>query len=250
MSEPFTLTREQVRELDRRASEEFGVPGLVLMENAGRGCAELLMRLNPGRQPVLILCGPGNNGGDGFVLARHLDNHGWPVIVYAVECPGPTAAAAVRCGWDFSGLPPDARTNWEIITRGGLSVVPLSRSGLTPAAHNALTDALRQPGRWVVDALFGTGLTRPLAGLFAELVALINSCGNPVLAVDLPSGLDCDTGEPLGPTVRAAHTATFVARKRGFLNPAAAAWTGDVTVVDIGAPRKLVEQYARPMCAS
>src|SRR5690242_10136597 len=78
---PFTLTREQVRELDRRAIDGFGVPGVVLMENAGRGCAELLMRLNPERKPTVILCGPGNNGGDGFVIARHLDNHGWPVSV-------------------------------------------------------------------------------------------------------------------------------------------------------------------------
>ncbi len=77
--QPFTLTRDEVRELDRRAIDEFGVPGIVLMENAGRGCAELLMRLNPDKKPVVILCGPGNNGGDGFVIARHLDNHGWPV---------------------------------------------------------------------------------------------------------------------------------------------------------------------------
>src|SRR5947209_1703890 len=74
-----TLTRAQVRELDRRAIEEFGVPGVVLMENAGRGAAEVLMRLNPERRPVMIVCGKGNNGGDGFVIARHLDIHGWPV---------------------------------------------------------------------------------------------------------------------------------------------------------------------------
>src|SRR5437588_674451 len=74
-----TLTRAQVRELDRRAIEEYGVPGVVLMENAGRGAAEVLMRLNPVRKPILIYCGPGNNGGDGFVIARHLDIHGWPV---------------------------------------------------------------------------------------------------------------------------------------------------------------------------
>src|SRR5207248_9020593 len=77
----FTLSRDEVRELDRRAIHDFGVPGIVLMENAGRGCAELLMRLNPDRHPTMILCGPGNNGGDGFVIARHLDNHGWPVAV-------------------------------------------------------------------------------------------------------------------------------------------------------------------------
>ena len=81
---PFTLTRDEVRELDRRAINDFGVPGVVLMENAGRGCAELLMRLNPDCKPTVILCGPGNNGGDGFVIARHLDNAGWPVKVHIV----------------------------------------------------------------------------------------------------------------------------------------------------------------------
>jgi NAD(P)H-hydrate epimerase len=95
----------------------------------------------------------------------------------------------------------------------------------------------------VVDALFGTGLSRPLGPPFAEVVEAVNASTNPVLAVDLPSGLDCDTGEPLGPTVRAAHTATFVAPKRGFLNPRSAAWTGEVHVIDIGAPRRLVDDY-------
>src|SRR5437660_1812771 len=100
---PFWLSRAEVRELDRRAIDEFGVPGVVLMENAGRGCAELLMRLNPDRKPTIILCGPGNNGGDGFVIARHLDNHEWPVKVFAVVCPGVHDANRVRIGWDYSG---------------------------------------------------------------------------------------------------------------------------------------------------
>src|SRR3954467_7473117 len=99
----FTLTRDEVRELDRRAIDGFGVPGVVLMENAGRGCAELLMCLNPERKPTVILCGPGNNGGDGFVIARHLDNHGWPVTVGMVH---------VALG---SGLPADAETNRRIV---------------------------------------------------------------------------------------------------------------------------------------
>ena len=96
---------------------------------------------------------------------------------------------------------------------------------------------------WIVDALFGTGLSRSLESPFDELVAIVNSSQNPILAIDIPSGLDCDTGTPLGPTVRATHTATFVAPKRGFLNPAARQWTGEVHVIDIGAPRVLVEEY-------
>src|SRR5580700_2577393 len=85
--DPFWLSREEVREIDRRSIEEFGIPGIVLMENAGRGTAELLMRLNPERKPVVILCGPGNNGGDGFVIARHLDNHGFKVRLYSDAVP-------------------------------------------------------------------------------------------------------------------------------------------------------------------
>jgi NAD(P)H-hydrate epimerase len=212
--EPFTLTRAQVRELDRRAIDGFGVPGVVLMENAGRGCAELLMRLNPERKPTVILCGPGNNGGDGFVIARHLDNHGWPV--WAMPLVKTT---------ELSG---DAAVNFHIAKAAELVGDPTN-----------IFDG------WVVDALFGTGLNRPLAPPFDAWVAMINTSNSPVLAIDIPSGLDCDTGEPLGPTVRATHTATFVAPKRGFVNPKSREWTGEVHVIDIGAPRVLVDEYRK-----
>jgi NAD(P)H-hydrate epimerase len=107
---------------------------------------------------------------------------------------------------------------------------------------SVLADAFTQPC-WIVDALFGTGLTRPLGAPYDQIVALVNASRRPVLAVDIPSGLDCDTGEPLGPTIRATHTATFVAPKKGFLNPAAKPWLGEVHVSDIGAPKKLVDEF-------
>jgi NAD(P)H-hydrate epimerase len=221
----FTLSRAAVRDLDRRAIHEYGVPGVVLMENAGRGAAELLVRLNPDRQRVLILCGPGNNGGDGFVMARHLQNHGLDVDVLLfgdVEC-----------------LSPDARVNAVIWQR--------SAALWTGPADRRLNVDLRRvidgaPG-WIVDALFGTGLTRPLGPPFDEVASAVNASGRPVLAVDIPSGLDCDTGEPLGPTIRATHTATFVASKVGFANPKAKPCLGEVHVLDIGAPKKLVDEY-------
>jgi NAD(P)H-hydrate epimerase len=212
MSE-FHMTRRQVRELDRRAIEEYGVPGIVLMENAGRGCAELLKELNPHRSPTAILCGPGNNGGDGFVIARHLDNAGWPVDVILVE------------GY----LPADAETNFEIVTRIGLPIRPVAD--------------WRPSNGWIVDALFGTGLSRSLGKPLDAVVESINASRLPVLAIDIPSGLDCDTGEPLGPTVRATRTATFVASKSGFQNPKSRDWTGEVHVVDIGAPKRLIDEY-------
>jgi NAD(P)H-hydrate epimerase len=146
---------------------------------------------------------------------------------------------------DSENLTGDAATNYFIVMES------LKEQVLGPACKmsesrspfsNELFDGLRQPC-WIVDALFGTGLTRPLSTPHSELVAQVNATGNPVLAVDIPSGLDCDTGEPLGPTIRATHTATFVAHKKGFLNPKSLEWTGEVHVIDIGAPRKLIDVY-------
>lgn len=226
----FTLTRDEVRELDRRAMGGFGVPGVVLMENAGRGCAELLMRLNPDRAPTVILCGPGNNGGDGFVIARHLDNAGWPVNVHVVAKHNRTAG--------------DADINFDILYTAGIPFTQY-RPDYFEQSHRDLFLKQFAPCGWIVDALFGTGLSKPLGAPYDWLAGVVNTSGHPVLAVDIPSGLDCDTGEPLGPCVRATHTATFVAPKRGFLNPASKAWTGEVHVIDIGAPRVLVDEYRR-----
>ena len=228
---PFTLSRAQVRELDRRAIDGYGVPGIVLMENAGRGCAELLMRLNPERLPVVILCGPGNNGGDGFVIARHLDNAGWPVDVQVVA--------------RNNTEPGDADVFFDILFTAGIPYTQYHPAHVSDLQAGFLRRRILQAG-WVVDALFGTGLSRALGAPYSELVAVVNASGKRVLAVDVPSGLDCDTGEPLGPTVRATHTATFVAPKVGFGNPASRAWTGDVRVIDIGAPRKLVDEFRQP----
>src|SRR5207248_2373910 len=189
-----TLTRAQVRELDRRAIEEYGVPGVVLMENAGRGAAEVLMRLNPERRPVMIFCGKGNNGGDGFVIARHLDNHRWPVVVVLTEAPPETG---------------DAEVNYHPLVVSGVRRVHSFRAAEESDAQAFWKDyyALRNPlgGRvpqvqpaWIVDALFGTGLSGPLREPYPSIVGFINrtrDAGDRVLAVDIPSGLDCDTGK-------------------------------------------------------
>ena len=215
---PFHLTRAEVRDLDRRAIEDYGVPGIVLMENAGRGVAELLLRLNREGQPVTIFCGPGNNGGDGYVMARHLQNRGCSPEVWQLAPPkaGTDADINLRI-WQRGGVVRDFPAERWIDFRSG----------------------------WIVDALFGTGLDRPLTSPFAEIVTQINASGNPVLAVDIPSGLDCDSGQPLGPTVRANHTATFVTWKQGFLEVSAQPWLGEVHVIDIGAPKKLVDEFRR-----
>ncbi len=210
------ISRDQVRELDRRASAEYGVPGVVLMENAGRGAAEVLLRLGV-CGPVVVCCGKGNNGGDGFVIARHLDNHGVTVRVLFFGQP--------------QTLTGDAAINFEIVRRAGLPLTVCADA--VPAPDLAGAD-------WVVDALLGTGVTGPARPPLDRVIAAINAGGAKVLAVDLPSGMDCDTGLPLGPCVRALHTVTFVTQKKGFANPTAKEWLGEVHVADIGAPRALV----------
>lgn len=221
------LTRAEVRDLDRRAIEEYGVPGVVLMENAGRNVADFIWAEGGRRpHPTVICCGRGNNGGDGFVIARHLDRRGVDVRVLLFARP--------------DALTGDAAVMYQIITRSGVPIVVVP-----PDATDAWLDeqlALDRPG-FKVDALFGTGLQGPLRSPFDRIVGAINRRKyGTVVAVDIPSGLDCDTGEPLGPTVRATHTVTFVAPKAGFANPKAREFVGDVHVVDIGAPRALLEQ--------
>ncbi len=215
------LTREQARELDRRATEDYGVPGLVLMENAGRGMAELLLSLGA-RGPVVVCCGPGNNGGDGFVIARHLDNAGVAVRVLLFVDP--------------ERLRGDAAMNYDIVVKSGLPLKVHSEGPDEDSLRSELDGA-----EWVVDALFGSGLKGPLRPPFDRVVSAINTGGARVLAVDVPSGLDCDTGRPMGPTVRAHHTATVVAPKKGFAESAAREWLGQVHVVGMGAPRRLLE---------
>jgi NAD(P)H-hydrate epimerase len=214
------LTREQARELDRRAMQEFGVPGIVLMENAGRGMAELLHSLGIDGL-VVICCGKGNNGGDGFVIARHLDNAGVGVRVLLFGDP--------------ARLSGDAAINYRILAASGITVEVFSGPILDEQRlSRALADA-----DWIVDALFGSGLRGPIQPPFDRGIAVLNDAAKRVFAVDVPSGLDCDTGAPLGIAVRAHHTATVAAMKRGFLEPSAAAWLGQVHLIDMGAPRAL-----------
>jgi NAD(P)H-hydrate epimerase len=217
------LSRDQVRALDRRAIQIYGVPGPVLMENAGRSTVELLQTLGINGK-VVICCGKGNNGGDGFVIARHLDNRRIPVQLLLFAHPHELAG--------------DAAVAYRIVAQSELPLTIFDRPPLdADALKRELADA-----DWVVDALCGTGLQGPMRPPLDQAALAINASRARVLAVDLPSGLDCDTGEPLGTTVRAHHTATFVALKKGFAVPATAAWLGQVHVVDIGAPRKLFEE--------
>lgn len=219
---PLVFNRRQSREVDERAIRDFGMSGLVLMENAGRGLADKLCELGV-EGPVVICCGKGNNGGDGFVLARHLDLRGIEVkvLLWAEE----------------QELVGDALTNFRILR---MCDVPLEILG---QHHDAEQLANSLPGAaWIVDALLGTGSRGEPRPPFDAVIDRLNSSGKPILAVDLPSGLDCDTGQAARHTIRAQHTCTFVAMKTGFLSADAEQFTGKVHVLDIGAPRKLLEE--------
>ena len=209
------LSRAEVRAFDKHAIEQLGIPPAILMENAGRGAAQVLQALGIGGR-VVICCGKGNNGGDGLVMARHLTNWGCNVLCLSFAL--------------VEDLSPDAALQWSIVQKMGVPARICSDKKLDEV-HLASTLA---DADWIVDALFGTGLTGPVRAPVDRVIEMINESKKRVLAVDIPSGLDCDTGEPLGTAVRAEHTVTFVAAKVGFRNPRSRAYTGEVHVADIG----------------
>lgn len=224
-AENVILTRDQVRRVDECAIRELHFPSIVLMENAGKNAADWIRThaAGPDRR-ALILCGSGNNGGDGLVIARHLHNAGWQVQVGIVG--------------DAQHMSPDAQTN-DIIARA----IGIPRTDFADA------EACRQIARGidsrtvVIDALLGTGATGPAREPVATAIRILNSTpAARVIAIDVPSGLDCDTGLAAGEAVRADATITFVAPKPGFARPDARPCTGDVIVVDIGTPPDLIDR--------
>ena len=219
------LTREQTRAFDRRLIDDFGIPAALLMENAGRGTVDVLQALGV-RGPLVICCGKGNNGGDGLVIARHLANRHVPVKAVLFAPP--------------QELSEEAALQWRIVQRLALPTEVLRQASID---EQRLAKELAE-AEWVVDALFGTGLKGPMRSPFDRVAEIINGSATRVLAVDIPSGLDADTGLPMGATIRAQHTVTFVAAKVGFQNPAAAAWLGRVHVVDIGVALHLAQKVA------
>ena len=229
---PTALTREASRAIDRMAMEELGIPGLVLMENAGRGVVDRLLRIDPslapesppGKRPgpveVTIFCGKGNNAGDGFVIARHLEIRGVRARVLLLAPP--------------SELRGDARTNYEILAHTDIPRVDLSsRHDLAVALTHLAGDS-----NWLIDALLGTGAQGAPREPLRTAIAWMNRATARRLAVDLPSGLDCDTGQPNEPTLRADVTCAMVAPKAGFQITEAKPWLGQVHVISIGIPPK------------
>ena len=214
------MSRDEVRAFDAWAINTLGVPGVVLMENAGRSCAELIKeKLKSIANPaVCIFCGTGNNGGDGYVIARHLINNGFKVVV-------------VICG-DRSKIRGDAKINLDILEKLGQPIESLDLSNSDIAAQ---VGTFAAGADMIVDAIFGTGLSGQLSREHKQLIESINALNRPVLAVDIPSGLDCDSGRPLGAAIKAAYTVTFAAMKKGFLSGKdATGYTGEIFVASIG----------------
>jgi len=220
------LSGHQSRNVDQLAIAEFGLNGLVLMENAGRGVADLLERLGLKRTcRIVICCGKGNNGGDGFVLARHLlvRNYLPTVLLFA----------------DPTELAGDALANYRILQSLNF---PISVLGDDAMSEQTMTDIFDQFSEtdWIVDALLGTGVKgkprSPIDDVICRLNQVRQQSKCQVLAIDLPSGWDADTGQATDPTIHATETATFFAAKNGFDSPVAKDYLGVVHVLDIGIP--------------
>ena len=216
------LTAEGMREVDRAAIEDLGIPSLVLMENAAIGVVEALGKAFGEAESAAIFCGPGNNGGDGLAVARHLSVRGWDVRVFLVAG-----------GRELSA---DAEVQLGICRKAELPVMEIGSADVLDAAFDAAAEC-----DVVVDALFGTGLARPLEGLFAQVVDAINALPTPCIAVDLPSGLSASEAQPIGPHVAADLTVTFAAPKVAHVFPPAADAVGEMVVTDLGIPPRLVE---------
>jgi len=223
------LNGTQMREADRRTIQEIGLPSAVLMENAGRqvvGAIEARFEDLSGMH-VAVLCGPGNNGGDGFVVARTLREHGVSTGVYLLG--------------QASAVGGDARVNLDVLRHLSVDVVEIADAAAWEL-HG--TDVLGAD--LIVDALFGTGLRSPLGGLAETIVADVNSTDCPVVAVDLPSGLSADTPEVAGPAIEAVLTVTFAAPKLPLVLPPAETLAGQLVIAEIGIPESVIDTLDGP----
>jgi NAD(P)H-hydrate epimerase len=218
-----SVTVKEIQKLDRIAIKEFGIPSLVLMENAGRAVAEEVKKyLRRKKRPrVCIVCGLGNNAGDGFVVARHLANAGIPTKTFLIG--------------KASRLKHDAAVNFRILKRSKYIIKGVTVQHPLPAREVIRADV-------VVDAIFGVGLNREIAEPFRSAIGTINRKAKYVVAVDIPSGLDGTTGAIYGVCVKADRTVTFSFPKKGFLKDCGPWQTGTVVAVDIGIPAQVIKK--------
>ncbi len=225
---PTSLSREQLRRVDQDAVSQYGMSSLILMENAGRGAAELIHQHYGAadHSRAIIICGPGNNGGDGCVIARHLHNRNWQTTVFV--------------SGELDRLAPDTHANLSILEKMAMDITMANADQVCEklAASDHTHDV-------IVDCLLGTGFTGDVRSPTDMLIRQMNHINKrATVAIDLPSGLDCDTGKASNATIRADLTITFVAKKIAFDQPDATNYTGRIEVTDIGAPRELIAKCA------
>ncbi len=223
------LNADQMREADRRTIEDLGIASVVLMENAGRQVVAALEAVHGDllEEQVAILCGRGNNGGDGFVVARTLLQRGVDVSVFLIG--------------QVSDVRGDARVNLEILARLGLTIVEIADGQAWELHFSEISDCAL-----IVDAMFGTGLNAPLSGLLETVVADVNASGIPIVAIDLPSGLSANSHDPIGPSIEASTTITLGAPKLPLVLPPAEARAGDIVIADIGIPTAIFDALDGP----
>lgn len=216
-----SVSIHQIQKLDQIAIEQIGIPSAVLMENAGRKVANAIKQklLHIKDPSVCVFCGLGNNGGDGFVVARHLLNSGIHTNIYIIG--------------KAKHLTDDALVNYQILKR--LKYTVIDQIG---GKNTSYLDELKK-STVVVDAIFGVGLNRNVEEPFATVIQLINKYGRCVFSVDIPSGLNGDTGEVMGFCVKAHRTLTFSFAKKGFYTGFGPEHIGLVNIVDIGIPKKI-----------
>jgi len=226
------LNSAQMREADRRTIGEIGIPSLVLMENAGRQVVAAMEAMHGEllERQVAVLCGHGNNGGDGFVVARTLMQRGVSVSVFLM---GRVA--------DVRG---DARTNLEILGRLGVTVVEIGDGQAWELHFSEVRDC-----SIIVDAIFGTGLNAPVSGLIESVIADVNAAGITVVSIDVPSGLSADGVDPIGESIEADTTVTLGAPKLPLVLPPGETRAGDIVIADIGIPAEVIESLEGPRIA-
>jgi len=218
------ITPEKMREIDRRAQEEFGIPATILMENAGRAVFQTAMEMlsEKRERKVTVVCGRGNNGGDGFVAARHLMNNGIDVSIFLVA--------------DVRELKGEAEANYhraeKVAKTMGKVIETLNEENLASFEDEVGGTSL------IIDGMFGTGLAREVGEPEKSIIQLINDSEKPVLAVDVPSGLDAANGKVLGVCIKASKTVTFARPKTGFIGNEK--YTGETITADISIPRTLL----------
>lgn len=219
------LKAEEMRLIDQAAINEYGIPGIILMENAGIRTVEVIIQIlgDIAGKKIVVAAGKGNNGGDGLVIARQLINGGAQVHVFIMGKP--------------EELTPDTRINYEILQKIKGNIYPLYASEHIGKFVEMVSDA-----DMIVDSIYGIGFKGSLHEFEAEIVSIINKRGIPVVAVDIPSGVEADTGKVHNTAIRASHTVTFAAPKLGHVLEPGAGFTGQLTVADISIPRFLLQQ--------